>query len=97
MFFVIGERDTPSPQVDSPKRGSEMEGSPDYIQPRILLGNDEGYVEELQEIEDGETHGDPTCSEGILKCRISGVSDIDSKLLSPPIFIRNLPWYVLIA
>jgi len=69
-----------------------MEGSPGYNQPRILLGNGEGFVEEDQEMEDGETNGDPTCSEGILKCKISGLNDIEGKLLSPPIFIRNLPW-----
>lgn len=71
-----------------------MEGSPDYNQPRILLGNEEGFVEEDQEMEDEEGNHDPTCSEGILKCRISGLSEINNKLLSSPIYIRDLPWYL---
>ncbi len=77
--------------MNSPKRGSE-EGSPNCNQPRILLGNEDGFVEQDQDMEDGEGNHDPTCSEGTLKCRISCLSELSEKLLSPPIFVRDLPW-----
>lgn len=69
-----------------------MEDSPDNNLPRIMIRNDNGDVEEGQEMEDGEVNRDPTCSEGVLKCRITSLSEIDIKLLSPPIYIRDLPW-----
>lgn len=70
-----------------------MEDSPDNDRPRIMIRNNDGeIVEEELEMEEGEVNHDPTCSEGVLKCNIIGLTELNDRLLSPAIYIRNLPW-----
>ena len=85
----LGDRETPSPQNPSPKHGSDVETEDQFPRLKIQNGNEE--VEE--ELEMAVSNHDPTCSEGVIKCNISNVSDIAGKLLSPPIYIRDMPWY----
>ena len=84
---LLGDGDTPSPQADSPKQGSEVDGSPEinYQKPEM-----QEEMEEEQEM--GEIDRDPTRSEGIIEYRIKDISKVSGKLLSAPIYIRDLPW-----
>lgn len=84
--IIAGDGDTPSPQVVSPKRGSEVENSPEVNLPQPEDG------EENQE-EMGDIDHDPTRSEGTIEYKIPNFSKISGKLLSPPVYIRDLPWY----
>lgn len=91
----LGDRETPSPQNNSPKHGSDVECSPDENLPRLKIRHEQEEAEEEQDL-DLESNHDPTCSEGIIKCKISNISDITGKLLSPPIYVRDLPWYIIL-
>ena len=46
--------------------------------------------------EEGEGEDDPCRSEGLVQIMISNFSQLNSQVLSDPIFIRNLPWYVCV-
>ena len=91
MLKFLGDRDTHSPQNTSPNHG-DVEGSPEEqpLQPEIQL---EQEVE--QEGDLVELNRDPTCSEGVIKVKIARISAIGEKLLSPAIYVRDLPWYSL--
>ncbi len=80
----IGE-DTPSPQFneDSPKVGSEVEGSPEPEQG----DGDQGRPPNCTD----KDH-DPCQSEGTLVMTISNINKLSDQSFSEPVFIRNLPW-----
>jgi len=52
-------------------------------------------TEEAQQGE-GEGEDDPCRSEGLVRFVIRDFSQLNSQVLSDPIFIRNLPWYVCV-
>lgn len=87
---VLGDGDTPSPQIETPKHGSEVEGSPEINVPQPEMPQEQEEIEEDQEM-GGEDH-DPTCSEGTIEYKIPNFSKISTKLLSAPVYIRDLPW-----
>lgn len=84
----LGDRDT-SPHNISPKRGSDVEA--DEHLTRLKMRHDKEEVEENLDMV--VSNHDPTCSEGVIKCNISNISNMTGKLLSPPIYIRDMPWY----
>ena len=97
FFFpnLAGEGDTPSPLIGSPKCVSEVEGSPEINLIRPELPPEQQEEEEAAEDEDPDARDvdrDPTRSEGTIEYRIPEFSKISGKLLSPPIYIRDLPW-----
>lgn len=81
--------DTPSPQVKSPK----VKVSPEItIQPPDMSQEEE----EQEDLEMGELDHDPTRSEGMIDFKIENFSKIAGKLLSQPVYIRDLPWRLLV-
>ncbi len=62
-----------------------MENSPEINLPHPEDGEDN--QEEM-----GDIDHDPTRSEGTIEYKISNFSKITGKLLSPPIYIRDMPW-----
>ena len=58
--------------------------------PEINLPQPEEEEENQEEI--GDVDHDPTRSEGMVEYRIPNFSKITGKLLSPPVYIRDLPW-----
>lgn len=50
--------------------------------------------EEQEDLEMGELDHDPTRSEGMIDFKIENFSKIAGKLLSQPVYIRDLPWLV---
>lgn len=64
-----------------------MEGSPE-----INVTHPE-MPEETEEDQDvGDVDHDPTRSEGTIEYKIVNFSKISVKLLSHPVYIRDLPW-----
>ena len=84
-FQTLGE-DTPSPQFneDSPKVGSDVEGSPEP-------GQQDEDERPLNREEIDKDH-DPCRSDGTVYMNISHFDRLSEQLLSEPVFIRNLPW-----
>jgi hypothetical protein len=79
-----GEGDTPSPQA-------EKQESP----PEVNVQHEQADMPAEQEEEDqemGEVDHDPTRSEGTIEYRIKNFSKIANKMLSAPVYIRDLPW-----
>lgn len=83
------DRDSPSPHV-SPKRGSDVEGSPELT----FQKPQEEEIEE--EPETGEVDHDPTRSEGMIEFKIKDINNFSGKSLSAPVYIRDLPWRLLV-
>ncbi len=83
-FFYVGE-DTPSPQLndDSPKVGSEVEGSPELEQ---------GDEDERRSPNLEDKGHDPCQSEGNIVFTIDKIRSLTEQMLSEPVYIRNLPW-----
>ncbi|XP_064406140.1 ubiquitin carboxyl-terminal hydrolase 7-like [Halichondria panicea] len=81
--------DTPSPQFneDSPKVGSEVEGSPEPEQG----DGDQGRPPNCTD----KDH-DPCQSEGTLVMTISNINKLSDQSFSEPVFIRNLPWRLMV-
>ena len=90
---------TPSPQVDddSPKRISEVEGSPDFQLPvQDDDEEDKPYNNDPEAegdgVEEKEPDHDPCHSDGKVQLTIPNINQLSEQVLSSPIFIRNLPW-----
>lgn len=85
MLFLSGKiDDTPSPQA---KAGSEVDSSPEIDLEKPEMQED---IEEEQDI--GEVDRDPTLSEGTIEYKIKDISKVSGKLLSYPIYVRDMPW-----
>ena len=76
--------------MDSPKHGSEVDISPEITIQQPDIKQDQEEVEEDQEM--GEVDRDPTRSEGTIEYKISDFNQISGKLLSAPVYVRDLPW-----
>lgn len=85
MFSNFLGEDTPSPQLneDSPKVGSEVEGSPELEQ---------GDEDERRSPNVEDKGHDPCQSEGNILINISKIDALSEQFLSEPVYIRNLPW-----
>ena len=59
--------------------------------PEVTILVPEGQPQD-QEMEEDNKDRDPTRSEGIIEYKIAEFSKIEGKLLSPPIYVRDLPW-----
>lgn len=94
MVLLIGDGDTPSPRIECPKCGSEDEGSPEINLTQPKLPQEQEEIEEDQEMR-GVDH-DPTRSEGMIEYKIPEFSKITGKLLSPVMYIRDMPWLEMI-
>lgn len=74
------------------------DGNSPNIKPVLIVPNEEDPEDPDPEMEDvdRDPNSDPTCSEGTIEFKITQFSKMKDKILSLPVYIRGLPWLVII-